>query len=132
MRVKGTGRERRPPNPVLTRLGAFTWVALRVLSQRWPCPQCRPNLTQWTEGLHDAVSSRLGRPPFRAVSFGRFTRGELEGRYHRACLGCRTLRLSLRLVARVPRGQTGAPRLRTRAEAAAVGIGNGFGEEERP
>ena len=84
----------------------------------------------WMEGFHDAVNVRLGKPVFRDISFGRFASGELDGRYHRACLGCRLLRMSLRLVARTPWSQARALRRREPAEAARARIGNGIQEED--
>ncbi len=55
------------------------------------------------QGLHDAVSVRLGKRPFRPDSFARYESGSLEGPYHRACFGCRLGRVASRWLARASR-----------------------------
>ena len=56
----------------------------------------------WMQGLHDAVNARLGKPPFRAESFARYSSGALEGEFHRGCVFCRVARVGARLLARAP------------------------------
>ncbi len=123
-------RIREPRRPWRVRMGMRTWELLHRLAAGWPCRRCRPNMRAWMEGFHDATNVRLGKPVFRAVSFGRFASGELDGRYHRACLGCRFLRMSLHLVARTPWSQTRVLRRRTPAIAPRARIGNGIQEED--
>ncbi len=123
-RIRESGR------PWRVRLGMRAWGLLHRLAAGWPCRRCRPNLRVWMEGFHDATNVRLGKPVFRAVSFGRFASGELDGGYHRACLGCRLLRMSLRLGARTTWDQARVPRRKALAEAAHAGIGNGIREED--
>ncbi len=128
--MRAMRRIREPRRPWRVRLGMRTWGSLHRLATGWPCRRCRPNMQVWMEGFHDATNVRLGKPVFRAVSFGRFVSGELDGRYHRACLGCRLLRMSLRFVAHTPESHARAPRRGALAEAARARIGNGTREEE--
>ena len=128
--MRAVHRIREPRKPWRVRLGMRTWELLHRLAADWPCRRCRPNIRVWMEGFHDATNVRLGKPIFRAVSFGRYASGELDGGYHRACLGCRLLRMSLRLVARTPWSQTRTPRRGAPAEGARAGIGNGIREED--
>ncbi len=79
----------------------------------------------WMEGFHDAVNVRLGKPVFRAVSFGRFATGELEGRQHAACLSCFFVRTALRGIGGIPREDTDTPRRRRSHVPAADALGNG-------
>ncbi len=128
--MRAMRRIREPRMPWRVRMGMRTWELLHRLAAGWPCLRCRSNIREWMEGFHDATNVRLGKPVFRAVSFGRFASGELDGGYHRACLGCRLLRMSLRLVAGTPRDHARVPRRRALAEAARAGIGNGIRKED--
>ncbi len=128
--MRAMRRIREPRRPWRVRLGMRIWGLLHRLATGWPCRRCRPHMQVWMEGFHDATNVRLGKPVFRAVSFGRFAGGELDGGYHRACLGCRLLRMSLRLVSRTPWDQAQVPPGSARPKAARAGIGNGIREED--
>ncbi len=88
---------------VRLRFGRTLWRTLHGVAERWPCGRCRPRMSVWMQGLHDAVNVRLGKRPFRPDSFARYESGSLEGSYHRACFGCRLARVGSRWVARAPR-----------------------------
>ena len=88
---------------VRLRFGRVLWRMLHGVAERWPCGRCRPRLSVWMQGLHDAVSVRLGKRPFRPDSFARYESGSLEGPYHRACFGCRLGRVASRWLARASR-----------------------------
>ncbi len=119
-------RIRKPRKPWRVRLGMRTWGSLHRLAAGWPCRRCRPNMRVWMEGFHDAVNVRLGKPAFRAVSFGRFATGELEERQHAACLICFFVRTALRTIGGIPREDAGTPRLRRSQVPAADALGNGL------
>lgn len=84
------------------RFGRALWRVLHGVADRWPCRRCRPRMSDWMQGLHDAVNVRLGKPPFRSDSFARYESGSLEGPYHRLCFGCRLGRVASRWLARAP------------------------------
>src|SRR6266566_5947701 len=90
---------------VRLRFARTLWRMLHGVAEGWPCGRCRPRMSVWMQGLHDAVSVRLGKRPFRPDSFARYESGSLEGPYHRACFGCRLARIGSRWVARAPRPQ---------------------------
>jgi len=87
------------------RFGRSLWKSLHGLADGWPCARCRPQMTVWMQGLHDAVNVRLGKPPFRPDSYTRYASGSLEHALHRGCLGCRVARAGARFLARAPRPQ---------------------------
>ncbi len=91
------------------RFGRGLWRSLHRLADGWPCARCRPHMTVWMQGLHDAVNVRLGKPPFRPESYARYASGSLERGFHPGCLGCRIARAWSRFLARAPR-----PQIRTR------------------
>jgi hypothetical protein len=83
----------------LMRLGRKSWLLLHGLADRWPCRRCRPSLSVWMSGAHDAVNVRIGRPPFRPEAWEKFRDGSLEGGYHQRCFACRIARVGVRLFA---------------------------------
>ncbi|HYU07529.1 MAG TPA: hypothetical protein VEM77_10175 [Thermoplasmata archaeon] len=85
------------------RFGRALWRMLHGVAEGWPCGRCRPRISVWMQGLHDAVNVRLGKRPFHPDSFARYESGFLEGPYHRACLGCHLARVGSRWLARAPR-----------------------------
>jgi hypothetical protein len=91
-----------PPGPVKLAFGRTLWRYLHGIADHWPCDRCRPGISEWMSGLHDAVNVRLGKRPFRPASYDRFREGSLEGGVHLSCGGCRMFRLFSRLLARVP------------------------------
>ena len=91
------------------RFGRSLWKSLHRMADGWPCARCRPEMTVWMQGLHDAVNVRLGKPPFRPESHARYASGSLERGFHPGCLGCRIARAGSRFLARAPR-----PQIRTR------------------
>jgi len=93
---------------VKIRFGRTLWATLHDTADRWPCDRCRPELSTWMQGLHDAVNVRLGKRSFRPVAYGRFMSGALEGAYHGRCVGCRLVRLGARVLAQSPRARTSA------------------------
>ena len=121
-------RELRKPWRV--RLATRVWGTLHRLAAGWPCRRCRPNMRVWMEGFHDAVNVRLGKPVFRAVSFGRFATEELEGRQHGACFSCFFVRIALRGIGGIPREDTGTPPWR-RSHPAPGALGNGLKKGKR-
>jgi len=91
------------------RFGRGLWKSFHRMADGWPCARCRPQMTIWMRGLHDAVSVRLGKPPFHPDSYARYASGSLERGFHPGCLGCRIARAGWRFLARAPR-----PSVRTR------------------
>ena len=87
------------------RFGRGLWKSLHRMADGWPCARCRPQMTVWMQGLHDAVNVRLGKPPFRPDSYARYASGSLERGFHPGCLGCRIARAGSRFLARAPRPQ---------------------------
>ncbi|HYT00323.1 MAG TPA: hypothetical protein VEO20_06620 [Thermoplasmata archaeon] len=85
------------------RFGRTLWRTLHSLADGWPCARCRPRMTVWMQGLHDAVNARLGKRPFRPDSFAQYASGALEGPYHPGCIGCRAARVGSRWIARAAR-----------------------------
>ncbi len=81
------------------RFGRMMWSYLHESATRWGCERCRPSLSVWMEGLHDAVNLRLGKRVFKQGSLAKFRAGALEGRYHATCFGCRTFRVGARILA---------------------------------
>jgi len=84
------------------RFGRHLWKTLHRIADGWPCRRCRPQMTVWMQGLHDAVNVRLGRPVFFPESYARYSSGSLDGGFHLGCIGCRVARVGSRLVARAP------------------------------
>ena len=87
------------------RFGRNLWKSLHGLAHGWPCARCRPQMSVWMQGLHDAVNVRLGKPPFRPDAYARYASGLLERGFHAGCFGCRIARAGARFVARAPRPQ---------------------------
>jgi len=90
---------------VRIRFGRSLWKSLHGVADGWPCARCRPLMTVWMQGLHDAVNVRLGKPPFRPDSYAKYASGLLERAFHPGCLGCRVARAISRFLARAPRPQ---------------------------
>ncbi|HLB66927.1 MAG TPA: hypothetical protein VJN63_00385 [Thermoplasmata archaeon] len=88
------------------RFGQTLWMTLHKMADRWPCDRCRPELSAWMQGLHDAVNVRLGKSPFRPEAYGRFASGALEGGYHGTCIACRVARIGARVLAQSPPPRT--------------------------
>src|SRR2546422_1070500 len=91
------------------RFGRSLWKSLHRMADGWPCARCRPEMTIWMQGLHDAVNVRLGKRPFRPDSYARYVSGSLERGFHSGCLGCRVARAGSRFLARAPRPQIQTP-----------------------
>ena len=89
------------------RFGRTLWRTLHGVADDWPCDRCRPQMTLWMQGLHDAVNVRLGKRPFRPDSYARYSSGALEGGFHPGCLACRIARAGSRLLARAPKPAAG-------------------------
>jgi hypothetical protein len=84
------------------RFGRGLWKRLHRMADAWPCRRCRPQMTVWMQGLHDAVNARLGRPVFLPESYAQYSSGSLEGKFHPGCVGCRMARTGSRFLARAP------------------------------
>ena len=91
------------------RFGRSLWKSLHRMADGWPCARCRPEMTIWMQGLHDAVNVRLGKRPFRPDSYAQYASGSLERGFHSGCLGCRAARAGSRFLARAPRPQIQTP-----------------------
>src|SRR3989442_12222305 len=74
------------------RFGRGLWKSLHRMADGWPCARCRPQMTVWMQGLHDAVNVRLGKPPFRPDPYARYASGSLEPGFPPGSPGARSRR----------------------------------------
>src|SRR5256712_7569089 len=74
------------------RFGRGLWKSLHRMADGWPCARCRPQMTVWMQGLHDAVNVRLAKPPVPPGAEPRCASGSLARRFHPCGLGCPTAR----------------------------------------